>query len=159
MKKFSDFFLSKDTPRYWLLIGGVLTLLASIGGNTYTNRVNLQNIHRVERIDSLVNSMFDFQIYATAFSLEMAEERAVQLETQANLIENLNEQYNQLERVRSIVSPNAQRELDNYRKLVLEMNEVTRETQTFMSMREFYGTASKLTKSRKKLHKTLKSEI
>jgi len=148
-----------DTPRWMMLLGALATVLMTTLISMHLQNASRIDEHRAENIRVLVDSMTQFQVFASAFASEMVENGNVAQSTKEKLVENLNDQYARLRTIEKIVNPDKVPALKEYRQAIVAMSETVSQTKDVKSMRLFWTKASDLLVARNSLNSQLQKTI
>lgn len=154
-----EWWKKEESPRWALAVGALLMLALSTliqFGLSERGRVAEQ---RAEQVQALLDSMVQFQSFASAFSAEMFAEQRVSAETRSRLIENLNEQYARVRRIEPFLPPETKELAETYKHRLLEMATAVDNTEDILSMQDFWSSASDLLVARNRLNDSLQSTL
>ena len=152
-------FTATETPRWVLISGAVLTLATTSLSTIYLQDKNRIDSSRSAMIQSMIDSGGQFQVFASAFSTEMFENKNVSTETRINLISNLNEQYYKLKDIAPFLPKEGQKIATLYQNSLIKMRKRIDAVHDIMSMKDFWSQASDLTLFRNKLNHELLNAI
>lgn len=159
MQRLKNWLTSKDTPRWSVAVGFVLSTLFSVGLGMLTDNIKRQDDNRAQQARALQESMVQFQIFVSALSSEMFEKKSITSEARNNVIKNLNEQYARSKALESMVSAGDKQDLSSYRDAITKMIDATRQVEKLTEMGDFWTAASRLLVARNKLDSRLKNMV
>lgn len=158
MQKLRDFFASTETPRWWLLAGGVALVLATFGQNEYYHRKNIQlqqvaeERQRVEaRIVEIERQSIEFQTYAGAFvSAVLDQSRDIDSHRQ-RLVESIVAQDAAVDVSARLFDADTRQAVAEYRAALQQMNHALQSADDVLTLSAFWEAASDLLVARNSL--------
>lgn len=159
-KKFLDFWSSSKPPsRLWGLGCAVVAILVSFLISLHLQNTARIDQYRVAQIESMQDSMIQFQIFASAFASEMNEAGNVSAATRGKLVENLNDQFGRIRIVQQSVPNIDSLALEAYQQKVSNMIKAVNGAHDNSDMRDFWTAASDLLYARNTLNRNLKKAV
>ena len=159
----SAFLFETDTPRWILILGSIVTMIASFTLSYYSSVLSLDDARQKDRhaqqVAALEDSMVQFHAFAASFATEMNEKGHVTLQTKQRLIQNLNTQFSRLKAVKGKLSQEQLALADNYEEKITAMIMVSNRVTTRPTMSDFWSAASDLLIARNRLGKELTKSI
>ena len=157
MGKLLNFATSTQTPRWAIIAGFIISLAASTCIEFIRDGIKSRGEGTTQQVQSMLDSMVQFQVYASALASEMFEKKSISYESKSNVIRNLNEQWAKLALFESRLPISDKNEINNYRTSITMMLDATQRLSDITQMGDFWTAASKLTVARNRLSVKLKA--
>jgi hypothetical protein len=146
----------KDKARLWniatFLASGLFSALVSYGVTVISDDRRAVLDYRSRQFANFLDSTTQFNTFASAFSCDLMENKPSINTSRKELIENLNQQFAQIDRIETLVPKNSEQPLmSDYKDALSTMIDKVHNTDDTLKMRDFWSTASKLLVARKKL--------
>lgn len=155
---FSSFFLSKETPRWQLMAGGLIVIAAAFGQNYYffQKEQRLEAAAEAERrvedkLLEIQRQSVDFQTYAGAFVSAVLDQAPSVDEHRKRLIDNLIAQDTAIDVSARIFDPQAKQAADEYRSALKVLKGTAESAHDVLSLSSFWTAASDLLVARNAL--------
>jgi hypothetical protein len=136
-------------------------LVSSFLSYEVTTRTNSDKVildYKDKQIANFIDSTVQFNTFAAAFAYDLTETKAVNIQTQKELIENLNQQLVLSKQVEQLIKNKASL-VSNYQTEIITMLDNVRATDDITKMSTFWSSASRLLVARNKLIPALRELI
>lgn len=157
-KTLKEFFVTESTPRWQILLGGTVVILAGFLQNGYfygralTDTKTAQQQQRVEsKVVEIQQHSIDFQTFANAYVTSVLDGSAEVSERRDALIANILAQDAAVDVSRNILGPSVEPQVTAYRAALRNMKASVEEVSDVVSMGPFWSAASGLLVARNNL--------
>ncbi|MGO4853352.1 hypothetical protein [Phaeovulum sp. W22_SRMD_FR3] len=158
MKSLKEFFITESTPRWQILLGGAVVILAGFLQNGYFYERALSDTkaaQQQQRLDSKVAEIqqhsIDFQTFANSYVTSVLDGSAEVSERRDALIANILAQDAAVDVSRNLLGPYVESQVAAYRAALRNMKASVEQVSDVVSMGPFWSAASDLLVARNNL--------